>query len=160
MNLVKDNEDFKKWNTKFKDNNERRLTEKKNHELKNKILKLETSLKEKEQVVNSIIESLTYQRQLQTVSKNRWYTEKRKTTPPQNPKQVSIASNNRFGALDLNNVNYEDFTNEDENINVSNSGNRQVLKQQLLLSKILKEYQLSLTIFEKTTILQGEITNQ
>ena len=142
MNLVKDNEDFKKWNTKSKDNNERRLTEKKNHELKNKILKLETSLKEKEQVVNSIIESLTYQRQLQTVSKNRWYTEKRKTTPPQNPKQVSIASNNRFGALDLNNVNYEDFTNEDENINVSNSGNRQVLKQQLLLSKILKEYQL------------------
>ena len=61
MNLVKDNEDFKKWNTKSKDNNERRLTEKKNHELKNKILKLETSLKEKEQVVNSIIESLTYQ---------------------------------------------------------------------------------------------------
>ena len=129
MNLVKDHEDFKEWNTKSYDNNERRLTEKKNHELKKKILKLETSLKEKEQVVNSIIQSFTYQQQPQPVSRIRCYTKKRKTAPPQNPKQDNIASNNCFGALCLNNVTYEDFTNEDENINVSNPGNQQISKQ-------------------------------
>ena len=46
MNLVKDHEDFKEWNTQSDDNNERRLIEKENHELKKKILELETSLKE------------------------------------------------------------------------------------------------------------------
>ena len=104
-NLVKDHEDFKEWNTKSNNYNERRLIEKENHELKKKILELEPSLKEKEQFVNSIIESFTCQQQPQTVNRKRWYTEKRKTTPPQNQTQYSIASNNRFDALCLNNVN-------------------------------------------------------
>ena len=130
MNLVEGHEDVKEWNTKSYDYNERRLIEKENHELKKKILELESSLKQKEQVINSIIESFTYQQQPQPVNRDRWYTEKRKTTPPQNPKQDNIASNNRFDALRLNDVNYEDFTNEDENINVSNPGNQQTLKQQ------------------------------
>ena len=77
MNLVKDNEDVKEWNTKSNDYNERRLIEKENHELKNKILELESSLKEKEQVINSIIEIFTYQQQPQPVNRNRWYTEKK-----------------------------------------------------------------------------------
>ena len=34
MNLVKDHEDLKEWNTKSNDNNERRLIENENHELK------------------------------------------------------------------------------------------------------------------------------
>ena len=138
MNLVKDHKDFKEWNTKFNDNNERTLIEKENHELKKKILELETSLKEKEQVITSIIESCTYQHQPQPVNRNRKYTEKRNTMPPQNPKQDNIASNNRFGALYLNNVNYEDFTNKDENINVSNPGNQQILKQQTTTIKNTK----------------------
>ena len=108
--LVKDHEDFKEWNTKSNVKNEKRLVEKENNELKKKFLELESPLKEKEQVMNSIIESFTYQQQPQSVNRNRWYTEKRKTVPPQNPKQDNIASNNRFGALCLNNVNYEDFT--------------------------------------------------
>ena len=49
MNLVKDHEDFKEWNTQSDDNNERRLIEKENHELLKKILELETSLKEEVQ---------------------------------------------------------------------------------------------------------------
>ena len=57
MNLVKDHKGFKKWKTKSNNHNERRLNEKENDELKKKILELETSLKEKEQVINSIIES-------------------------------------------------------------------------------------------------------
>ena len=57
MNLVKDHKSFKKWKTKSNNHNERRLNEKENDELKKKILELETSLKEKEQVINSIIES-------------------------------------------------------------------------------------------------------
>ena len=105
INLIKDHEDFTEWNTKSNGNNQRRLIEKENRELKKKILELVSSLKEKEQVINSIIKGLTYQQQPQTVNKNRWYTEKRKTTPPQNPKQDNIASNNLFGALFLNNVN-------------------------------------------------------
>ena len=48
MNLVKDHEDVKEWNTKSNDYNERRLIEKENHELKKKIMELESSLKEKE----------------------------------------------------------------------------------------------------------------
>ena len=44
---------------------------------------------------------------------------KEKTTPPQNTEQDNIASNNRFGAVCLNNVNYEDFTNEAVNVNVN-----------------------------------------
>ena len=99
MNLVKDHEDIKEWNTKSNDYNERRLIEKENHDLKKKILELESSLKEKEQVINSITESFTYQQQPQPVNRNRWYTEKRKIMPPQNPKQDNIASNNRFDAL-------------------------------------------------------------
>ena len=58
----------------------------------------------------------------------------KKTMPPQNPKQDNIASNNRFDA----NVNYEDFTNEDGNINVSNPGNQQILKQQTTIIKNTK----------------------
>ena len=57
MNLVKDHKSFKKWKTKSNNHNERRLNEKENDELKKKILELETSLKEKEQVINSINES-------------------------------------------------------------------------------------------------------
>ena len=72
--------------------------------------------------------SFTYQQQPQPA--NRWYTEKRKATPPQNPKQDNIASNNRLGALYLNNGNYEDFTNEDKNINTLNPENSPILKQQ------------------------------
>ena len=75
---------------------------------------------ERKRTGNWITESVTYQEQPQPVNRNRWYIQKWKTTPPQNPKQDNIASNNRFGALCLNNVNYEDFTNEDENINASN----------------------------------------
>ena len=105
MNLVKDHEDIKEWNTKSNDYNERRLIEKENHDLKKKISVLESSLKEKEQVINSIIESFTYQQQPQPVNRNRWYTEKRKAMLPQNPKQDNIVSNNRFDALCLNNVN-------------------------------------------------------
>ena len=52
MNLVKDHKDLKEYNTKSNDNNERRLIEKENRELEKKILKLESSLKEKEQVIN------------------------------------------------------------------------------------------------------------
>ena len=88
------------------------------------------------------------------------HREKKTTMQPQNPEKDNIASNNRFDAVCLNNVNYEDFTNKDENINVSNPGNQQILKQQLLQSKILKDHQLSLTIFQKITILCGEIINQ
>ena len=51
------------WNTRSNDTNERRLIEKENHELKKKILELESPLKEKEQVMNSIIESFAYQQQ-------------------------------------------------------------------------------------------------
>ena len=139
VNLVNDLEDRgMEWNTKSNDSNERRLIEKENHELKKKILELESSLKEKEQVINSIIESFAYQQQPEPVNRNKWYSEKRKTTPPQNPKQDNIASNNRFGALCLNNVNYENFTNEDENINVSNPGNQQILKQQTTTIKNTK----------------------
>ena len=58
--------------------------------------------------------------------------------PPQNPKQDNIASNNRFDAVCLNNANYEDFTNEDENSNVSNPGNQQILKQQTTTIKNTK----------------------
>ena len=47
INLVKGHNDFKEWNTKPNDKNERRLFEKENHELKKKILELESSLKEK-----------------------------------------------------------------------------------------------------------------
>ena len=36
MNLVKDHEDVKEWNTKSSDYNERMLTKKENHELKKK----------------------------------------------------------------------------------------------------------------------------
>ena len=78
-------------------------------------------MKGKEQVINSIIESFTYQQQPQPVNRNRWYIEKRKTTLLQSKKD-NIASN-LLGALCLNNVNDKDFTNEDENINVSNPGN-------------------------------------
>ena len=78
MNLLKDREDFKEWNSKSKDNNERRIIQKENHELKKKILELESSFQEKEQVINSIIESFTYQQQPQPVKRNRWYTEKKK----------------------------------------------------------------------------------
>ena len=85
-------------------------------------------MKEKEQVINSIIESFTYQQQPLPVNRNRWYTEKRKTKLPQNPEQDNITTNNRFGAVCLDNVNYKDFTNENENINVSNPGNQQILK--------------------------------
>ena len=138
MNLVKDHEDFKEWNTKSNDNNKRRLIEKENHELKKKTLELETFLKEKEQVINSVIKSCTYQHQPQPVNRNRQYTEKRNTTPPQNPKQDNIASNTRIGTVCLNNVNYEDFTNKDENINVSNPGNQQILKQQTTTIKNTK----------------------
>ena len=77
MNLVKDNEDVKEWNTKSNDYNERRLIERENHELKKKILELESSLKEEEQVINSIIEIFTYQQQPQSVNRNRWHTEKK-----------------------------------------------------------------------------------
>ena len=62
-NLVKDHEDFKEWNTKSNVKNEKRLVEKENNELKKKFLELESSLKEKEQVMNSLIESFTYQQQ-------------------------------------------------------------------------------------------------
>ena len=48
LNLVKDHEDFKESNTKSHDNNERNLG-------------AGTSLKEKEEVIDSIIESFTYQ---------------------------------------------------------------------------------------------------
>ena len=48
MNLVKGHEDFKEWNAKSNDYNEKRLIEKENLELKKKILELESSLKEKE----------------------------------------------------------------------------------------------------------------
>ena len=78
MNLLKDREDFKEWNSKSNDNNERRIIQKENHELKKKILELESSFQEKEQVINSIIESFTYQQQPQPVKRNRWYTEKKK----------------------------------------------------------------------------------
>ena len=72
MNLVKDHhEDFKEWNTKSNDNNKRRLIEKENHGLKKKTLELETFLKEKEQVINSVIKSCTYQHQPQPVNRNR-----------------------------------------------------------------------------------------
>ena len=64
INLVKDHEDIKEWSTKSNNYNERRLSEIENHELKKKILKLESSLKEKVQVINSIIESFTYQNNL------------------------------------------------------------------------------------------------
>ena len=97
---------------------------------------------ERKRTGNWITESVTYQEQPQPVNRNRWYIQKWKTRPPQNPKQDNIASNNRFGAACLNNVNYEDFTNEDENINASNPENQQVLKQQttVLLSKVLKDH--------------------
>ena len=36
MNLVKDHEDFREWNTKSKNNSERRLIEEENHHLKKK----------------------------------------------------------------------------------------------------------------------------
>ena len=36
MNLVKDHEDFREWNTKSKNNSERRLIEEENHDLKKK----------------------------------------------------------------------------------------------------------------------------
>ena len=45
MNSLNDLENFKEWNRKSDDNSERRLVEKENHELKKKILELETSLK-------------------------------------------------------------------------------------------------------------------
>ena len=45
MNSLNDLESFKEWNRKSDDNSERRLVEKENHELKKKILELETSLK-------------------------------------------------------------------------------------------------------------------
>ena len=45
MNSLSDLESFKEWNRKSDDNSERRLVEKENHELKKKILELETSLK-------------------------------------------------------------------------------------------------------------------
>ena len=126
ISLVKYHKEFNEWNTKSNGNNERRLIEKENHELKTKILELETSLKEEGQVINSIIDSFSYQQQPQLVNRNRWYREKRKTTPPQNSEQDNIASNDRFGNLCLNNVSYLDFTNEDENINVSNPGKQQI----------------------------------
>ena len=47
MNLVKDHKDFKEWNIKCNDNNERRLIGKENHELKKKILELEILWKKK-----------------------------------------------------------------------------------------------------------------
>ena len=62
----------------------------------------------------------------------------KKNNATTNPKQDNIASNNRFGALCLNNVNYGDFTNENENINVSNPGNQQILKQQTTTIKNTK----------------------
>ena len=120
--------------------------------MRKKISELESSLKEKEQVINSIIESFTYQLQPQLVYRNRWFTVKSKTTTPQNPKQNSIAGNNRFDSLCLNNVNYKDFAKEDENIKVSNPRNQQILKQQTTT--------LSLTTFLKITIPHEEIMNQ
>ena len=61
-----------------------------------------------------------------------------KNNAPQNLKQDNIASNNRFSALGLNKVNCKDYTNEDENINVSNQGNHKLLKQQTTTIKIFK----------------------
>ena len=92
-------------------------------------------MKGKEQVINSIIESFTYQQQPQPVNRNRWYTETK--TRLLQSKQDNIASN-LLGALCLNNVNDKDFTNEDENINVSNPGNQQILKQQATTIKNTK----------------------
>ena len=45
MNSLNDLENFKEWNTKSNGKSERKLVEKENHELKKKILELETSLK-------------------------------------------------------------------------------------------------------------------
>ena len=74
MNLVTDHKHFKEWKEKSNDNDERRLIENEIHKLKRTIFELETSLKEKEQTINSIIESFTYKQQLQPVNRNRWYT--------------------------------------------------------------------------------------
>ena len=101
-------------------------------------MELANSLKEEEQAIKSTIDSFTYQQQPQLVNRNRWYTEKRKTTPPHTSEQDNIASNDRFDNLCLNNVIYQDFTNEDENINASNPGKQQILKQQTTTIKNTK----------------------
>ena len=136
MNLVQDHEDFKKCNTKSNDNNKRRLTEKQNHELKTKILQ-ESSLKEKEQVISSIITSFTCQQQPQPVNRNRLYTQKNKQCYHKIQSNIILLVTIVL-VLCLNNVNYEYFTNEDENINLPNPGNQQILKQQIATIKNTK----------------------
>ena len=47
INLLEDHKDYKEWNTKSNDNDERGIFKKGNHELIKKVLELKSSLKEK-----------------------------------------------------------------------------------------------------------------
>ena len=105
INLVEDYEELKEWSTRSNAKNERELIEKENYEMKKKIVELESTLKEKEQIIKSIVESFANQHQI--MNKNNWYTEKKKTKPLLHQQQENIISNNRFDALYSNDISYE-----------------------------------------------------